>query len=67
MFSSIKNIILVGLGINKIALETLDSIFSHKFREEPQTEELVEDFLESPKKKKEHFSRPSGGKTKSKK
>ena len=67
MFSSIKNIILIGLGINKIALEKIDSIFSHKLHEEPQTGELVGEFLESPKKKKENHSHPSGGKAKSKK
>ncbi len=52
MFSSIKNLILIGLGINKIAFETIDSIFCHKFHEETETEELVEEFLESPKKRK---------------
>ena len=54
MFNTIRNLILVGLGINKIALEKIDSILSQKIHKETKSEDLVEEFLGSsaPKKAK---------------
>ena len=60
MFSSIKNLILIGLGVNKIALETIDSIFFQKFHKEEKEEELIDEFLETSTKRSESDS--GGGK-----
>lgn len=45
MLGSIKNLILIGLGINKMALEALNEFLFHKVQDESTNKEMVEDFL----------------------
>ncbi len=52
MFDSLKNLVLVGLGINKIILEAIDDILHHNIQNIDTTNEMVEDFLGDTKKKK---------------
>jgi hypothetical protein len=45
MLSSIKNLILIGLGINKMALEALNEFFFHKIQDKSTNKEMAEEFL----------------------
>ena len=59
MFDSLKNLVLVGLGINKIILEAIDDILHHNIHNIDTTDEMVEDFFgnTSCKKKKANKDR----------
>lgn len=56
MLGSVKNLILIGLGINKMALEALNDFFVHKIQEDSTNKEMVDDFL-GPSIKKPHSAR----------
>jgi hypothetical protein len=45
MLSSIKNLILIGLGINKMALEALNEFFFRKIQDKSTNKEMAEEFL----------------------